>query len=329
MEKDQVIKKFLFGFAVSSAIFLSINVLQGYLSDYITSSELAKNPPVFLSAHVGGAVKPDSSGGGDSAFVDSETSTSSNVLTQTENCHIAGLSALSIEVNGQGEEKVLFEKSANDKMLIASLSKLMTAIVASEFYLPDYKITISQTAFDQEEETGELKVGEQLRVIDLLYTMLIESSNDAAYALSEPMTEAGLVALMNLKAETLGLNNTSFVNPSGLDEIGECNQASARDLVSLAEYILGKPQILEIISKKELPLYLENGVLHHVMHSTNALLGEAGVWAGKTGKTQRAGGCLLVFSQGSNASSTKISVVLNSADRFSDMRKILTCQSFN
>ena len=162
---------------------------------------------------------------------------------------------------------------------------------------------------------------------DLLYIMLIESSNDAAFALAEVIGVKGFVDLMNLKAKDMGLEDTRFFEPTGLDPEDPAqpvNYSSAQDLVKLGKYLLSEhPEILETLGKKEYPLYLENGVFHHTLQNTNELLGEIpGIIAGKTGFTERAGGCLILILEGKNPGTYLINVILNSPDKFEDMRKL-------
>ena len=212
-------------------------------------------------------------------------------------------------------------------MAIASLTKLMTAVIGSEFYYSSLPIEISKKAVNQPEEAGNLEVGEVLNVEKLLYIMIIESSNDAAFALTQPMEKAeAFVDLMNLKAKDMGLKNTRFFNPTGIDpeKDGEdFNFSTAEDLVKLTKYILKKPLILEILGKKEYNLYFENGVLHHILHNTNKLLGEIpGIIGGKTGFTEKAGGCLILILKGRKPNTYLINVILNSPERFEDMKKL-------
>jgi len=100
--------------------------------------------------------------------------------------NIQANAALSVIVeNGQNDWNIIFQENQKERMPIASLTKLMTALVVLENYDLSQEVEISQKAVDQEESIGQLKVGEKMTVKDLLYITLIESSNDAAYALAE------------------------------------------------------------------------------------------------------------------------------------------------
>src|SRR3989344_3964930 len=104
---------------------------------------------------------------------------------EENNFQLSARSAFSIELNDKNIGKTLFEKNKDENLPIASLVKLMTALVVLENYNLDQNITISKSAMDQVGEQGELKGGQTLSVKNLLYIMLIESSNKSAFALSE------------------------------------------------------------------------------------------------------------------------------------------------
>jgi len=128
---------------------------------------------------------------------------------------------------------------------MASLTKLMTAVVALENYPPHKEITISQEALDIYGNSANLKLGEKYQLEDLIKIMLITSSNDAAYAIAEDIPD--FVGLMNKKAKQLSMNQTKYEEPSGLSRE---NISSARDVLKLTRYILKNyPQLFEITKK--------------------------------------------------------------------------------
>lgn len=241
-------------------------------------------------------------------------------------------SVLLIKVDQINQEQTIFAKLSDKKSPIASITKLMTAVVASEFYKDQEKIAVSQEAVKQLENIGGLKPGEILSISDLLKITLIESSNDAAFALTEPMGGAeAFTALMNLKAKDLRLDNSYFYSPNGLDpeDTGLApylmNFSTARDLVKLAKYILtNHPEIITILGQKQTTLYLSDGSFHHFLETTNELLGKIpNIIAGKTGTTARAGGCLLLILKGQIEGEYYVAVILNSPDKFSEMEKLI------
>lgn len=254
----------------------------------------------------------------------SNTQTSSLPSCHFSRPEVSAQSALLVAIDKNGREKIIFQKEKNIRMPIASLTKLMTAIIVTEFYQPDLKIKISSQAIEQPEMIGFLKVGEIFKVEDLLYMTLIESSNDASYALAEIIGIEGFVSLMNLKAQELNLQDTYFFNPTGIDSKEFINYSTTEDLKELAKYLLKKTFFLEILSQKEYPLYKEDKSLHHILYNTNKLLEEIpSLLAGKTGYTLKAGGCLISILKKEKPETYFIAVILNSPNRFEDMRKLI------
>lgn len=201
-------------------------------------------------------------------------------------------SAISIKISPSGREKILFKKNTEEILPLASLTKLMTAVIILEDANYDLKrlITISKTAAEQENvpDYGNLKAGERFTVEKLLELMLSYSSNDAAYSLSELIGVNNFVKKMNFKARELGLSQTNFLNSTGLeDSQNNFNYSTAEDLAVLIKYILkNHPLIFEISLKKKMYL-TRNGVSDLVLADSQTMLG------GKTGYTDEAGGCLI------------------------------------
>ena len=250
---------------------------------------------------------------------------------RAEEIKIGARAAISISLKGK-REKVLFEKNSQEILPIASLTKLMTALVV--FNLKDYydfedKIVISEKAISQEGKSKfrPLTEGDIFSVKNLVYIMLLESSNDAAYALSEHVGEKAFVGMMNLKKEDIGLGNTFFINPTGLDPDNPRNPrnySTARDIADLAKYILkNHPEIFEITSLRSFEVADSKGrTLYFIPENTNELIDEfPQIAGGKTGWTPSARGCLLVVMEESNQ--TYVNVVLGSEKRFEEMREII------
>jgi D-alanyl-D-alanine carboxypeptidase (penicillin-binding protein 5/6) len=161
-------------------------------------------------------------------------------------------------------------------------------------------ITISEDAANQGNTSnyGNLDNyrGEKFTVEQLLDLMLIYSSNDAAWALAEVIGGPNFVKKMNQKADNLGLQNTHFVNPHGLDPkdidytpatFKDFNYSTAKDLIKISQYILKEHPLIFEITKKE-PIYSnENGIHDLFLPNKNEIIG------GKTGYTKNAGGCIL------------------------------------
>ncbi len=240
-------------------------------------------------------------------------------------------SAVSLKVNNLGSEQILYQKNIQEKLPIASLTKLMTALIVLENYQLNERIQISKKAILQEGEAGNLKVGESLSVEKLLDIALIESSNDAAYALSEKIDSTGLpqtgeeqfLARMNLKAKELGMVSTNFLNPTGLN--GNENYSSGEDLIKLVKYITqNQPKIWETTLKVSTEILNEDGTLHHLAINTNELLSKIpGIIGGKTGYNEEAEGCLILILKDKNGDGYFINIILGSPDRFGEMQKLL------
>ena len=233
--------------------------------------------------------------------------------------------AFSIKLNPKEKtETVLFSYNENEILPIASLTKLMTALIVienQESYSLDKKVIISLKAASQEDvpEYGNLKAGEIKTIKELLNLMLFFSSNDAAYALAEQIDVENFVSKMNEKAIEIGLENTHFSNPTGLDPANlkwsfenkdSFNHSTAKELILLGKYILEKyPFIFELSNNKSQIELLEN----------QNFLGT------KTGYTTEAGGCLfLIFSdEDENYFLNVILGTKSKEERFFQMQKLV------
>ena len=235
---------------------------------------------------------------------------------------IGAESAILVNIDKLGNEKIIFEKNPDKILSIASLTKLMTAFVALEYYDSSQLVRVSKKAVGQPENFGHLKVGERLSVENLLYITLIESSNDSAYALSELISKEAFVDLMNTEAEYLGLGDTYFTDPTGYEPE---NRSTVRDLAKLAQYLLNKkPEIWEITINPKFELYDPDGIFHHQLLSTNEILNEfPEIIGGKTGYIPQAKGCFLLILEDKRTKNIFITIILGSNDRFSDMKELI------
>ena len=206
---------------------------------------------------------------------------------------------------------VLAQKDADRRALIASTTKIMTAVVVLEHMPLDRVVEVPAEAAGTEGSSMYLKAGEKLTVEELLYGMMLQSGNDAAAALS--MVCAGSVeefaALMNLTAQTLELRNTHFENPTGLD--GERQYSSAADLAKLTRFALEDPDFCRIVSTKNITFG------DRVLTNHNRLLwtldGCIGV---KTGYTRAAGRILVSVAERSGR--RLIAVTINDRNDWQD-----------
>jgi D-alanyl-D-alanine carboxypeptidase (penicillin-binding protein 5/6) len=214
---------------------------------------------------------------------------------QTDNPQVTGTSALLMDLqSGQ----ILFERNPHDHLAIASITKIMTAIVAIENGNLDSVITIGPEVLDRKKIYGTLvflSPGEKFTLRQLLSALLMNSANDAAVAIAKSIggNEENFIKMMNQKAKDLGLNDTHFTNPHGLSEIG--HYSSAYDMAMIARYGLQKPILAEIVKIKaaEFPRS-KQGLLPDSLQNHNKLLwqydGADGV---KTGYTDLAGNTIV------------------------------------
>jgi D-alanyl-D-alanine endopeptidase (penicillin-binding protein 7) len=216
----------------------------------------------------------------------------------------------------QDTDEVVFSKNSQAVLPIASLTKLMTAVVITEANLPlDEPITITDDDIDTEKfSRSRLKVGTQLRREEMLHLALMSSENRAAHALGRtyPGGLGAFVAAMNAKALELGMNDTHYVEPTGLSSQ---NQSSARDLATLVKTAHEYPIIRELSTS---PGYqVEVGKRQVEFHNTNGLVKNPSwdISLQKTGYISEAGRCLVM--QAKLAGRQIIMVFLDSAGKYS------------
>ncbi|MEK7066402.1 MAG: serine hydrolase [Patescibacteria group bacterium] len=257
----------------------------------------------------------------------------SDLPTIKQNIFEFALSAesfISVYVSKNGEDKILIEKEKNRQLPIASITKLMTALIASEEYTAKDIVTVSRESLLVKGVSGLYQVGDKLFFSDALFAMLVASHNELASALAEKIGVEKFVDLMNKKTLSLGLSNTRFVNSVGTDSdinSGPINHSTADDLYRLARYIrVNKPDILSITTTKELDLFDSNKKFIEKIKNTNKLLTQKdflfNIIGGKTGETPRAKKNLVLVIDAPCAG-TIYSVVLGSEDNFDDMEKLL------
>ena len=252
--------------------------------------------------------------------------------SQKPNLDLEAKSALSLKINKSDREKILFKKDTQNILPIASLTKLMTALIImedSENYDFKKEIIISKEAANQENvpEGGNLNMGEKISIEKLLGLMLIHSSNDAAFALSEVIGVGNFVEKMNQKAESLELKNTHFLNPTGLDPenlhyspetFDYFNYSTAEDLSRLAKYILNEFPLIYEISVSPPYYQVKNGFSNLSLRENTNLIG------GKTGYTDEAGGCMiLVLERDENYFINIILGTESASARLTEMQKLI------
>jgi len=234
------------------------------------------------------------------------------------------IDAAAISIIDAQTATVLYAKNANDRRAVASVTKLMTALVAVDKLKTDQVITIDSEDTAIEPVVMNLVEGENITVGDLLKGLLIPSANDAALTLARVAGGGSVdnfVEQMNIKAQDMGLKNSHFANPHGLDQDGL--YSSAADLALIAKNALANPTIAEIVGTKETTVTSIDGSISHNLKNTNQLLDSyLSVYGVKTGLTDNAGQVLITAA--SNKDNEKIiCVVLGSNDRFQDSKSLI------
>ena len=244
---------------------------------------------------------------------------------------VSARALISIFIDSDGTEYVLVERDPNTRFPIASVTKLMTALVAEDAYGPDEVVTMSDTALSVKGASGSYIAGDAFILREALHALLISSHNEIALAIAEKIGEDVFVERMNAKARALGLTNTSFVNPIGVDpDVGseEINYSTAEDIYKLLRYVFeNRADIFEILEKRSYEVVDITGTRRIPIVTTNKLLGDTNValsvLGGKTGETPIAKQNLAVVSVAPSRGRV-ISVVIGSQDSFGDMKKLLS-----
>ena len=231
-------------------------------------------------------------------------------------CPVDAVSARSAVLMDAQTERIIYEKLPDQQSLIASTTKIMTALVVCEQCNVLDRMEIPGEAVGIEGSSMYLKEGEVLTVQELLYGLMLRSGNDAAVALAIYCggTVEGFAELMNDKARHLGLTNTHFVNPNGLDAPG--HYSSARDLAVLAAYAMDNPIFRQTVSTKTVTIG------ERVLQNHNKLLWQVdGADGVKTGYT-RAAGRILVSSATRNGRRL-VAVTIHAPDDWRDHKTLL------
>ncbi len=235
------------------------------------------------------------------------------------------ISAESAIIVDDTSKVVLYEKNAHLRFSMASTTKIMTALVATEYFNLDDVITIKSKI--TEGAVVGFDPGDSFSFYDVLYGLLLPSGNDAAFALAEnyPGGVEAFVKRMNEKAQELHLFYTHYADPSGLDDDG--NYTVASDLARLASIAIQNDILSEIFSTKRKVIISLDGTKKFSLLNLNKLLGENGVIGVKTGFTEGAGEVLVTSKK--EKGKTFIIVVMKSKDRFEDTKTLLQVISNN
>ena len=231
------------------------------------------------------------------------------------------VSAQGVMVVDLGTGISLYEKNPDAKLLPASTTKIITALVALDVYPLDQILTVPKGAGVDGQKMG-LYSGEQMRVKDLLYGLLVYSANDAAMTLagSYPGGYDAFVDAMNIKARDLSMENSKFTNPVGLD--GDSQRSTAKDMIRVSEVAMRNPEFAKIVGTKSVTLTDAAGKIKYNLGNVNELLGEVpGVLGVKTGWTENARENLVTYVERDNH---KVMIaILGSQDRFGETKELI------
>ncbi len=218
--------------------------------------------------------------------------------------------------------KVLYDRRMNAHMYPASTTKILTAMIALEQLDPETEVEVSENAVNQEGSSIYLKVGEKIKLKDLLYGMMLRSGNDSAVAAAEAAggSVESFAEIMNERVQSLGLKNSHFVNPSGLQD--ENHYSSAYDLAMITREAFKNELFKEIVSAKTYQAEREGTDSYKYFYNKNKTVfqyeGATGV---KIGYTIAAGRCLVASAR--HEGTELIAVVLNDHDWFEDAYKLM------
>jgi D-alanyl-D-alanine carboxypeptidase (penicillin-binding protein 5/6) len=224
-----------------------------------------------------------------------QSSQSLGPVTEPSLAHLGAVSAI---LENLDTGRILFEKRPDERLPIASLTKIMTAMLVLQATHPSERVRISAYAASQEPTSLGLRTRQRIEVADLLWGLLLHSANDAAVALAEHVagTARAFDALMNRRASELGMSKTRFASPSGLNDRG---YSTARDVAVMTRWAIASSEFDQLVATKRHRVVLPTGSVQ--LRNLNDLLwiyqGALGV---KTGYTRKAGWCLVALARRGN-----------------------------
>jgi D-alanyl-D-alanine carboxypeptidase (penicillin-binding protein 5/6) len=237
---------------------------------------------------------------------------------------LENLTAKSVLMYDLTTNKTIYEKNADQRMAMASLTKIMTAIVSLENKRTDDIYTVYSRDIVGEDSMG-VSPGEKLSLEELMYGLLLPSGNDAAEVLADNYPDGGrpaFITAMNQKAQALGLVDTHYDNPSGLQGDGT-QYTTAYDLLVITRYALQNfPEFAQTVSTASYTIpQTATHKEYDLANETNLLTTYPGVRGVKTGYTPEAGLCLVTYLDYSGHKI--IGIVLNSENRRGEMKDLL------
>jgi D-alanyl-D-alanine carboxypeptidase (penicillin-binding protein 5/6) len=229
----------------------------------------------------------------------------------------------SIVVKDLSKNQTIYAKDENQILRPASLTKIMTCMLAIESGKMDKVVTITKPMIDVEPTKLGLKVGDKVKLKDLVHAALIKSANDAAFSIAYYLGDNDkekFISMMNSKAKNLGMKNTNFVNPAGFDD--NKHKSTAKDLMKLAEYAIKNKTFNSIVKLNKYTFTTLNTKKRFAVYTSNKLQRENKNVVGlKTGYTSGAGACLIARAKKDNKDI--LFVMLNAHNRWDNAKKVV------
>ena len=258
---------------------------------------------------------------------------------------VSALSYLGAYLGENDKTIILAEKNSDDLLPMASITKLMTAIVAYKNYDLNDKVAIGPKVNDWTDSSKRFIPGTIFKISELLHALLIESNNDVAMALAWKIGMDNFLAEMNGEAKKMGIITTHYDNPVGLDPTSKkeiINYSTAKELLVLTkEIIKNYPQILEITSIPQYNIKTDSGGYNHTAINTDKFLSDENekllcqgnplkILGGKTGSTDLAKKNLVLVMESPNEHGYLITIILSADDNFSETKNLAKwlCESY-
>ncbi len=219
--------------------------------------------------------------------------------------------------------RVLYALNPDQQLPIASITKLMSAMIILDHMDINEVYTVSPEDLNVDGTGADLKPGERLRGTELFKIMMMKSSNDATSVFVTTAQQEGLdfVALMNQRAHELGMLNTHFADPQGLNDTETYSTAS--DVVKLIQAALRYPFLMETLTRTEIDVPTLEDTTYHIVNTDQLLKTISGILIGKTGNTTGALGTMALAVQVNTQGDGLVSVILGSQDRFGETTTLI------
>ena len=236
------------------------------------------------------------------------------ILVMPINVFGLSLSCRSCVLMDSDSGRVLYEKDKDNPRLIASITKLMTAILAIESDRLEEEVTVGEEVLTMYGSNIYIELGEKMKLLDMVYGLMLRSGNDAAIVIAYFIggSEENFVKMMNDKAKEIGMTNTVFNNPHGLDEVTQ-NKSTAYDMALLSSYASHNETYMKIVGTKKYSVQTDKK--SYLWYNRNKLLGSYSyATGGKTGYTPSAGRTLVTNASHNNLNLT--AVTLNDGNEY-------------